>query len=237
MKKDSIFESEIIDVLLGQASPEVVRQVRKARRANPEVKELYDRWAKIVPAMKEENLRGKSITQNVCSQLMEQLGQEKRSEQKTTQPVGAMGPGTLGAFLKGWLVQPGWKQALAGGAVAAVGILIAVYSLRLSPPPDESISLDEPQSVAETQLNNDPESSPPLLLATTYVEFLFESADAQGTQSLPFRTLEEGIAAVSPGGTIRIKSNAIPATTDETPRITKAIRLEAVGGSVRIGQL
>ena len=52
-----------------------------------------------------------------------------------------------------------------------------------------------------------------------------------GTQAAPFNTLAEGVSAVDAGGTVRIQTGA----SGETPRITKALRLEANGGAVRIG--
>jgi hypothetical protein len=51
-----------------------------------------------------------------------------------------------------------------------------------------------------------------------------------GTQAQPFNTLAEGIAAVAVSGTIKARGN-----TAETPRITKALRLEANTAPARIG--
>jgi len=57
------------------------------------------------------------------------------------------------------------------------------------------------------------------------------SGSSDGTQAAPFPTLTQGLAAVSPGGTLRINSGQ----TGERNRITQPVRLEAVGGPVRLG--
>ena len=53
-----------------------------------------------------------------------------------------------------------------------------------------------------------------------------------GTQAQPFNTLGEAAASVVSGGTIKMIGGT---TSSETVRITKPLRLEAVGGPVRIG--
>jgi len=72
-----------------------------------------------------------------------------------------------------------------------------------------------------------------------YVDFAYSGTEA-GTSGQPFNTLAEGILGVTAGGTIKIKGNTGDNDTDETPRITKAMRIQAdpAGASgVRIGVL
>ncbi len=54
---------------------------------------------------------------------------------------------------------------------------------------------------------------------------------SQGTQTEPFHTLAQGLAAVTPDGTIRITASQ----TSECIRINQPVRIEAVDGTVRIG--
>jgi hypothetical protein len=54
-----------------------------------------------------------------------------------------------------------------------------------------------------------------------------------GSQPNPYRTLAGGLNVVDAGGTVRIK----PGATNATPRIAQQVRLEASGGTVRIGGL
>ena len=64
-----------------------------------------------------------------------------------------------------------------------------------------------------------------------WVNFGWRAAEI-GSQAQPFNTLTEGVAAVLAGGTIKLVG---PNTSGEKLRITKAMRLEAVTGAVRIG--
>ena len=54
----------------------------------------------------------------------------------------------------------------------------------------------------------------------------------RGTIDAPYNTLNEGVVAVSRGGTIKIRSGS----TGERPSIGKPMSIEAVGGPVNIGQ-
>jgi hypothetical protein len=56
-----------------------------------------------------------------------------------------------------------------------------------------------------------------------------------GTYMSPVNTLAEGVDRVSPGDKVFILGNSSVTSTAETPRITKALTLCAVGGPVRLG--
>ena len=71
--------------------------------------------------------------------------------------------------------------------------------------------------------------------SSTWVDFAYAGAVERGTTDQPFNTLAEGVAAVTSGGTVKIKGDTATNSTTETPRITKAMRIEAIGGAVRIG--
>ena len=47
--------------------------------------------------------------------------------------------------------------------------------------------------------------------------------------------LTNAATMINPGGTIKIKGNTADRSTPETLTLTKAMRIEAVGGSVTIG--
>lgn len=57
--------------------------------------------------------------------------------------------------------------------------------------------------------------------------------EENGTFDHPYNSLAEGVTWVSSGGTLKVKAG----TTGETPRIDKKMRIEAFGGTVRIGDL
>jgi len=63
-----------------------------------------------------------------------------------------------------------------------------------------------------------------------WVDFNYSGTEV-GTESAPFNTLGEGVNAVVPGGTVRIKAGV----TGEVLDITKEVRLEAPEGEARIG--
>ncbi|MRR32057.1 hypothetical protein EG834_17395 [bacterium] len=64
-----------------------------------------------------------------------------------------------------------------------------------------------------------------------WVQFNFTGVE-DGTQSYPFNTLDEGVNAVTTGGTIRILSGS----TATGGRIDKSLRLEAWNGTVTVGR-
>lgn len=67
-------------------------------------------------------------------------------------------------------------------------------------------------------------------LQTAYVNFNYTGTE-NGSQSNPFNTLAEGLAAVVSDGTVRIA----PGDTNETPTINQNVTLEATGVSAQIG--
>ncbi len=67
---------------------------------------------------------------------------------------------------------------------------------------------------------------------TIYLDFILGDDENTGTeQNNPVKTFAVAYANVTTSGTIRIQTG----DTSETPRITKAMRIETIGGIVRIG--
>ena len=75
-----------------------------------------------------------------------------------------------------------------------------------------------------------PTPTPTLNPSLIWVDFNYSGTEI-GTENAPFNTLGEGVNAVIPGGTIRIKAGV----TGEVLDITKEVRLEAPEGEARIG--
>jgi len=76
--------------------------------------------------------------------------------------------------------------------------------------------------------------------STVYVDFADSGGPETGSFGEPFNTLAEGILGVTASGTIRIRGDTDESETDETPRITKPMRIEpypSSGYTVRIGVL
>lgn len=70
--------------------------------------------------------------------------------------------------------------------------------------------------------------------AEVWVDFAASGFEA-GTQANPFNSLQEGLAAVSSGGSIFFAGDSTDTTSNETLTINQPVTLEAVGGSVTIG--
>ncbi len=71
--------------------------------------------------------------------------------------------------------------------------------------------------------------------AEVWVDFAFTGTET-GSSVQPYNTVAEAVAAVTTGGVIKIKGDTSDNTSSETPRITKAMRIEAINGNVVIGR-
>jgi hypothetical protein len=209
MTSYQVTESEIIDVLLGQAGAEVEEEVRRAVRSSKEFAATCHYWARIVPVMKQENVRAKAVTRRACQKLMARLNVD--AESKLTVPLS-------------------WKNGtrfrwIEVAAVAACVVLCASFLVTLVYRGHESSMVEPAREGAMLTLER----------AISYVDFSYNRAHGRGTLSQPFKTLAEGIDTVSDGGTVRIRGDATFTSTAETLRISRPVRLEAAGGNVRIG--
>ena len=89
----------------------------------------------------------------------------------------------------------------------------------------------------EVALSSDPnDSGSHPSSSQVWVDFAFEALEL-GTLAAPFNTLAEAVIVVISGGSVKVKGDTAKNATAETPRITKAMRVEAVGGPARIGDL
>lgn len=75
-------------------------------------------------------------------------------------------------------------------------------------------------------------SSPVTFYGPVWVDFNTSVHPGNGTYATPYYTLALGISAVPTGGTIFVK----PGSSMETPTITKAMSIIAVGGAATVGQ-
>ncbi len=74
----------------------------------------------------------------------------------------------------------------------------------------------------------------PPLLDEVWVDFAYVGVET-GSVTLPFNTMAEALNVVDTDGTIKVKGDTAQNWTPETPRITTAMRIEAINGTVRIG--
>jgi len=72
-------------------------------------------------------------------------------------------------------------------------------------------------------------------IAETWVDFADDEKPWLGTEEDPVDTLTEAVSLVAEDGTVKIKGDSSVTSTDWTGRISKAMRIEAINGLVRIG--
>lgn len=70
--------------------------------------------------------------------------------------------------------------------------------------------------------------------ATIWIDFAHRG-DERGTESVPMNDLTNAVTMVNPGGTLKIKGDTSDSSTPETLTLSKAMRIEAVNGTVSIG--
>jgi photosystem II stability/assembly factor-like uncharacterized protein len=77
----------------------------------------------------------------------------------------------------------------------------------------------------------------PTNLSEAWVDFAYAGPQL-GTQSNPFRSLDGAVTALKNDGTgvIKIKGDTADSASDETPRLTKPMTIQAINGAVRIGE-
>jgi hypothetical protein len=88
----------------------------------------------------------------------------------------------------------------------------------------------------ETILGSDPNvagSNSPF--TPVWVDFGSTETVELGNQNYPTKTLADAVRQVSAGGTLKITDASGTDYTTETPTVTKAMRIEAVNGPIRIG--
>lgn len=208
MSKSQITDSDIVDVLLGQASSEVERAVQTAARTDADFAAAYDNWTQIVSAAKSEAQLAEATTQRVCENVMKRVRRE--------QPPRTVRVPARSGFRAGRLLDLGWRRALAPLAAVVVVCLTGAVIVQV---------INHGDNLTQQERR------------VTYVDFTASAAEEGGNQDEPYGTLGEAVQAAPDGGTIVIRASAANASTSETVLIAKPLRLEAVGGKVRIGKM
>ncbi len=88
----------------------------------------------------------------------------------------------------------------------------------------------------ELAVGTNPSSAGSVPDSATWVDFAYVGVEV-GTFLQPYDTLAEATSTVSVDGLIRIKGDTGTNTTGEIPQITKAMRIEAINGTIRIGSV
>ena len=219
-------DSDIIDAERGQATPELEDRVREAMESNPDLAALHNLWIEVLPALENEKAHLNDITARACHRVMERIRDEKSREPRAF--LGGIRRPTpqkrFGRF--------GWKTAAATMSTAACMILFVGYSF-LSSDTDPI-----PTGYAPIATEPHPAEAPLQITqnTTVFVRPGGGMSSSIGTESQPFKSLTEAVSAVSVGGTIKIESGVMSLSTSGSFRLTKPVRIEALGGVVRIAR-
>lgn len=116
----------------------------------------------------------------------------------------------------------------AGGSTET-GIPAGSYTIEFCPVPGWVTPATQPVTIASGGAVST--AATYAQMSSVWVDFAYGLAPF-GTQDEPFSLLGPAVAAVTPGGTVYVKAG----TSNEHPRITKAVRIQSVGGSVTIGR-
>ncbi len=211
MSDRPIDESDIVDVLLDQASPEVRDKVREEVRTNPEIAARHELWARNLPELRAEREHAKAVTGRVCERVMARLAHVDRVPRASAPPR-----------------RP--RLGLAAGFAAmtcATALLVFVTGLGEEViRPDQGSAGLPAQEADESRTRADD---------VTYVVQVGEIGDRSRHSDRTFSDLAKAIEAVPAGGVLVVQMGGADAPIPETPRLTKPMRIEARGGPVRFG--
>lgn len=69
----NIKQTDIIDFVLGQGSPELRQRIESAAASDPEIAAELARWQTVRPALAAERRRAESITESACARVAEKI--------------------------------------------------------------------------------------------------------------------------------------------------------------------
>lgn len=218
MAAHRIDETDIVDVLLGQASSEVQERVQGARRSKTSFADLYEEWDVLLRVASDERAQIEIIRENTHRWVMERL-----EVHPSFQAISAQDDSRMSHPQKeGWpqyLAESKFSWGLGGIAVLAVGLFVVFVLPGIGPLNEGTVPSDGRVDVSFESVE------------AKYVQFGYPSGEAPGTESEPFGTVRDGVYFTPPGGVVRIAGGRYA----ETLRIAKALTLTSSGGTVRIG--
>jgi hypothetical protein len=218
MNDRPIDESDVVDVLLNQASQEVRDKVRTAVQSDPKIAALHERWACDLPALKVEREHAKAVTGRVREHVKARLTRESRTEQ-------ASAPRSRSRF-----------RVVAGFAAMACAVAVLVF---VAGPGQYFVDLGKESNSKEIMsidvLAPEMDLSPAHIGEVSYSYKVGDNSDVSADIDRTYIDLAKAIEAVPAGGVLVVHASEASASIPETPRLTKPMRIEAGGGPVRFG--
>lgn len=200
MKTKQITEATIIDVIMGQATPDIESQVNLAIQSDEEIAALYDFWMNQMPALKEERKQAEAFAEAACDKVMTRLNECPKPQDS---PIPTS-----------WFAHLSWKTAMP--AVACICVVLFCFS-KFNHKVDQQIAPNHTNTTKYVDfqyVNGNRVGSANM---------------PYGTESRPYNSLSKALDSVAQGGTIIIKGGIETASARETLRITKPTRIETKG--------
>lgn len=218
MAAHRVDETDIVDVLLGQASSEMQGRVQEARQSDESIAELYEEWDALLRVASEERAQIEIIRENTHRRVMERLEVHPSFRALPAQDDSRISHPQKEGWSKVFArIKPSWEMLEI--TALAIGLFVVFAVPRMG-------SLDEGAIPSDGQAELGSE-----LAEVRYVQFAHSSNHAPGTESEPFGTVRQGVDLTPSGGVLRIAGGR----SAETLRIAKAMTLTSSGGTVQIG--
>jgi hypothetical protein len=207
-------DREIIESLLDEAPGAKNERLRQESQTDPHLATRCAEWRAILAAMPQGAKEHRLSQARAIDRVMRRLPDLSR---ETQDPVTHGWP----SFFPTHMATAGW--IVATGVVLLVGLWCLPFSGTMSNVtlPGQKLIASKAGLAPVGELNSNP---------TRFVEFDFSGKEL-GSPRQPFQSIKQGVAALPPGGMLKIKGGATP----ESLRISKPVVLVAMGGQVRIG--
>lgn len=213
MSSHRVTDSDIVDVFLGDGDPKKKERVYEAMRSDSSIACAADQWARVLEAVQEEKVSADLIMRRVRDRVLIGLRQGRHL-----------------TLTYRYARTFSYKTAAALAAATCL-VVVIIWGIQ-----GQTTNFRHNGTALWEQKRGNSWSVPEFSESTvTYVALCKIKVEGTDASVLPYPTLVAGLAAASPGGTIRILADSSGSSTPETPRIDKPVRIEAVSGSVRIG--
>lgn len=227
MKPRGVSESDIVDVLLEQATREVEERVQAVRDTDAPAALTYDFWSTVLAAVAPERQEAKTIAQDALRATLDRL--EDRVGDPSAVPDLRLGPSNR-SFPGNSSYEFGRyaRAALVAGCVM-LGFSTYFFSLGKE-------GLDSSNSSIVTGLRSAPQG---IQRGDELVAFLLpgSSDNMRGrVETLRSNNFSEILFSAAPGATIMLQTDSASVLEQVTTRIDKPIRLEVTDAPVRIAR-
>lgn len=228
MSPRGVSESDVVDVLLGQATREVEERVRAARNTDAPAASTYEFWSTVLAAVDAERQEARTIARDALDATLDRLGDrvgDRSAIHNLRQGLSnRLFPGKSSYGFGRYA-----RAALVAGCVMLTGFSSFFY-LRANE------GLDSRNSSSVGGLRS---ASQGVQVGDELVAFLLpgSSDNMRGrVEMLRSNNFSEILFSAAPGATIMLQTDSASVLGQETTRIDKPIRIEVTNAPVRIAR-